>query len=162
MRRLALVFGAAILLRAVVHVIVFRDGVALGQIALLDLGAFVLMVISLFIGPVAGRAFAGVTLFALAVGLPLAGIGAAFDLLLGSMHLSEMSSFVGLAAIGAGLAGVGPWHALVGAAMAVGGTYGLTQIHDPLESLLVAAPILLAYTWLLVEMTRDAKRPDPE
>jgi hypothetical protein len=158
-RQLILLLVAAIVVRDVVHLISFRDPIALAQITLLDLTAVLLVTIARLAGTLVGRAFAGVTVFALAAGLPLAGIGAGIDLLLGSPHLSKMSGFVGLVAIGAGLAGVGPWHALLGAALLFGGSYGLTQIHDLPESMLVLGPLVLAYLLFALETMRRPSTP---
>jgi hypothetical protein len=155
-RQLILLLVAAIVVRDVVHLISFRDPIALAQITLLDLTAVLLVTIARLAGTLVGRAFAGVTVFALAAGLPLAGIGAGIDLLLGSPHLSKMSGFV---AIGAGLAGVGPWHALLGAALLFGGSYGLTQIHDLPESMLVLGPLVLAYLLFALETMRRPSTP---
>jgi hypothetical protein len=149
-RQLVSFIGAAFVVRDVAHLIVFRDPVGLAQITLLDVSAILLAAIARIVGPLVGRAFGGLTLFALAVGLPLAGIGAAFELLMGSPHLSKMAGFVGLAAIGVGLAGAGRWHALLGTAMAIGGGYGLATIHDPLESALVLVALVPIHVLLAV------------
>lgn len=139
-----------------VHAVIYRDGVALLELTLLDAAALVLLFIAALIGPALGRVFASVLLFTLAIGLPLAGFGYAAETI-GSRHLSNMLLFVGLVGVGTGLSTVSSWHALLGAAFFAGGVHGLVQIHQLRESLMVALPFALVFATSLVSLAR--RRP---
>ncbi len=128
--------------RMLPHWLVFADGVALLQIGALDLGGAVLVPIGLAAALMLGRISFSVTLSALLVLLPLAGLGALAELLDGP-HVSKMMGLVGCMGVGVGVtaaAGERRGAGLVGLAIVGAATYGLAGIHDVTEALLVAAP----------------------
>jgi hypothetical protein len=128
------------------HFVLYRDSVALLEIVVLDVGGTLMALLGfVVIGHVLGRVFASLTISGLVLVLPVAGIGALVQHLFG-VHVSELSAFVSLLGVGLGACCAGRDRrgaGLFGLLILAGAIFGLTRIHQPLESLVIASPYLI-------------------
>ncbi len=145
-------------IRLAIHFALYHDRVALYQIGALDGAALLLAAIASVLGPLVGEAFASITLFFVAVGLPFVFFGWLFDKV-GQHTLSRLMMPAGLCGVGAGLAISTAQRrvlALFGAALVAGGLYGLISIQEQREAILIAAPAALSCA---VYIVTGFKRP---
>ena len=117
-----------LLIRGVAHGVLYRDGVGVLQIALLDAAALPLVPVAAVLARSLGTCFASLTVFALATIGPMAGFGWAFETFC-SAHLSNLYLGVALASLGAGVGYSGPWRGLAGGALVAGGTH-ILHVHQ--------------------------------
>jgi hypothetical protein len=133
-------------LRAALHFALYRDPVGLLQITALDAGALLTALLGfVLVARVLGLTFASVTITVVVLGLPIAGIGALAQHLSGA-HLSKLAALVALLGVGVGACFAGRARrgaGLLGLLVLAAGTFGLTRIHQTLESLVIAGPYLI-------------------
>jgi hypothetical protein len=144
----ALTFVISLLaVRWLAHFVVFRDGVAIAELVGVDIGATVVLLLSAMLGPNVGKHLGSILTYALVVGLTAVGVGYLAQTF-GSRHLSQMSGFISILGAGTGLClattRINEARWLMGLLAVGGGTYGLTQIHQPLDALLIASPYVVA------------------
>lgn len=152
LREATLCIGLLSLLRLVVHYLYYQDPIALLEISGLDVGLLLLTALAFAAGPTLGAYFASVIVTVLLLGLPLVVLGYLAEVLDGR-HLSDLMGLSGLLGIGVGFciaASEKKFLWLLGLPAVGGAVYGLTQIHQVLESLLIAAPSLLLVLLLVV------------
>ncbi|WP_437977124.1 hypothetical protein WMF11_08635 [Sorangium sp. So ce295] len=134
-------------LRWVVHFALFSDGVAVAEIAGIDAGAVLVLVLSFALGPNVGRHFGSITLYFVIVGLAIAGVGYLAEVIR-YRHLSLMSAFITIMGAGAGLClATRTWNQAIWITglLAIGGaSYGLTRVHQPFDALVIASPYVLS------------------
>lgn len=152
-------------LRWIAHFALFSDGMAVAQLAALDLGALVVLILSALLGPGVGKQFGSIMAYFLIVGLAIAGIGYLADLG-GSRHVSRMGGFIAILGAGAGLClATKTWNQaiwIMGLLAVAGGTYGLLQLQQALDAVLISAPYVVASVVFVVTGATQHTNPTAE
>lgn len=134
-------------LRWTLHFVLFSDGVAVAELAALDVAAVVVLMLSFALGPNVGAHLGSILTYVVVIGLLLVGIGYLAQVIR-SRHLSEMSAFISILGAGVGLClATKTWNQaiwIMGLIGVGGASYGLIRIHPQLGALVIAAPYVLA------------------